>query len=168
MQNAEPLVATGQAMTDITREFQRRFADSDVQEWNARRFYLAVERGRIVAAAEFLFREVGCRFSIATGIDTRDGFEILYHFSHDATGVVYTLKTLVPKDDVTIDSITPRVPAANWIERELRELMGIEFRGHPNLVPLLTSDTDWEPCDYPLRRDFDRTPHDKPKPWDKL
>lgn len=154
-------------MTEITREFQRRFADSEVQAWNPRRYYLAVERDKVVVAAEFLFREIGCRFSIATGIDTRDGFEILYHFSHDASGVLYTLKTLVPKDDAKVDSITPKVPAANWIEREMKELLGIDFPGHPNLKPLLTSDTDWEPCQYPLRRDFDREAHVKPKPWDK-
>jgi len=154
-------------MTEITRSFQRRFADSDVQEWNPRRFYLALGRDKVAEAAEFLFREIGCRFSIATGIDTRDGFEILYHFSHDATGTVYTLKTLVPKDDPKLDSITPKVPAANWIEREMKELLGIDFVGHPNPTPLLTSDTDWDPCQYPLRRDYDREAHEKPKPWDK-
>jgi Ni,Fe-hydrogenase III component G len=154
-------------MSEVLRRFLEKFADSESWEWSPHRMYLTVSREEIAQAAQFLFREVGCRFSIATGIDTRDGFEILYHFSHDATGVIYTLKTLVPKDDLKIDSITPVVPAANWIEREMRELLGIEFTGHPNPKPLLTSDVEWEPGTYPLRRDYDREPDVKPKPWDR-
>ncbi|MEO0108487.1 MAG: NADH-quinone oxidoreductase subunit C, partial [candidate division WOR-3 bacterium] len=91
----------------------------------------------------------------------------LYHFSHDATGVIYSLRVLIPKDDPRIQSVTAVVPAANWIEREMRELLGIEFVGHPNPVPLLTSDVNWDPNKYPLRRDYDRTQDTRPKPWEK-
>ena len=114
-----------------------------------------------------MFREIGCRLSICTGSDTRSGFEILYHFSHDATGVIYSVRTLVPKDDPRIASVTPVMPAANWIEREMKELLGIEFVGHPNPVPLLTSDVDWDPEKHPLRRDYDRSCDVKSKPWEK-
>ena len=154
-------------MSEVSKRVLSKFADVEVLDWNPRRKYLTIERGEILKAAEFLFREVGCRLSICTGSDTRDGFEILYHFSHDPTGVIYSLRVLVPKDDPKVDSITPKVPAANWIEREMHELLGIEFTGHPNPQPLLTSDTDWEPDKFPLRRDYDRECDVKPKPWEK-
>ena len=147
--------------------FRQRFAEAHVLEWNPRRFYLTVDRGLIVDVARFFFRETGCRLSICTGSDTRAGFEILYHFSHDPSGVIYSVRTLVPKDDPRIASITPVVPAANWIEREMKELLGIDFTGHPNPAPLLTSDVDWDPDKHPLRRDYDRSCDVKPKPWDR-
>jgi NADH:ubiquinone oxidoreductase subunit C len=96
------------------------------------------------------------RLAICTGIDTRDGFEVLYHFSEDSTGIMHTLKVLLPKDDPRVESQGAWFPAADWIEREMRELLGIEFTGHPNPIPLLTSDTDWPAGRYPLRRDYER------------
>jgi Ni,Fe-hydrogenase III component G len=154
-------------MSELLQQFKTRFPDTEVYEHNPRRWYLTIPREQIVAACRFLFRDQGCRLSICTGTDTRDGFDILYHFSHDATGVIYSIRTLIPKDDPKIDSVTPDVPAANWIEREMRELLGIEFTGHPNPVPLLTSDVEWDPNTYPLRRDYDRSCDVKPKPWEK-
>ena len=103
--------------------------------------------------AKFLFEEKHCRLSIATGIDTRDGIEIIYHFSLDEAGTYYNIKTLVPKDDSKIQSLATFLPAANWIEREIHELLGVDFIGHPNLVPLLTAET-WPADLYPLRRDY--------------
>jgi NADH:ubiquinone oxidoreductase subunit C len=96
------------------------------------------------------------RLAICTGIDTREGFEVLYHFSDDKTGVMHTVKVLAPKDDPSIESLASWFPAASWIEREMHELLGIDFPGHPAPAPLLTSDTDWEAGRYPLRRDYEQ------------
>lgn len=93
------------------------------------------------------------RLSIATGIDTRDGIEIIYHFTFDEAGTYYNIKTLIPKDDVKIKSLATFLPAANWIEREIHELLGVDFIGHPNLKPLLTAET-WPADLHPLRRDY--------------
>jgi len=130
--------------------------EAEVYEHNPKRLYVTIPRERLTDAAKYLHRERGMRLSTCTGIDTRDGFEVLYHFSEDSTGTMYTLKVLAPKDDPKLDSQATWFPAANWIEREMHELLGIDFPGHPNLIPLLTSDTDWEEDKYPLRRDFER------------
>jgi Ni,Fe-hydrogenase III component G len=153
-------------VNEILGRIEERFAGTEVVIWNPRRLYITVPKEEIVEAARFMFRDIGCRFSISTGTDTRDGFEILYHFSHDQSGVIFSLRTLVPKDNPRIASITPAVPAANWIEREMKELLGIEFEGHPNPVPLLTSDVDWESGKFPMRRDYDAEADVKPKPWE--
>ncbi len=130
--------------------------DAEVCEHNPKRLYIKIPRDRLTEAAKYLHRERGMRLSICTGIDTREGFEVLYHFSEDSTGTMYTLKVLAPKDDPRIDSQAPWFPATDWIEREMHELLGIDFPGHPNLIPLFTSDTDWEKGKYPLRRDYER------------
>lgn len=137
----------------ILEEISKKFPEVSVKIHSPRRTYLRTPREKVYDFAKFLFEEKGCRLSIATGIDTRDGIEILYHFSLDEAGTYYNIKTVIPKDDPKIKSIAPFLPAANWIEREIHELLGVDFIGHPNLKPLLTADT-WPADLYPLRRDY--------------
>jgi len=143
-------------MREVEAGLKILIPEAEVYEHNPKRLYVTIPRERLTDAAKYLHRERGMRLSTCTGIDTRDGFEVLYHFSEDSTGTMYTLKVLAPKDDPKLDSQATWFPAANWIEREMHELLGIDFPGHPNLIPLLTSDTDWEEDKYPLRRDFER------------
>lgn len=143
-------------MSDSLKQLQKRFPQVEVFEKNPRRLYIRIPREQLTAIAQFLHRELGMRLSICTGIDTREGFEILYHFSEDVTGIIYTLKVLVPKDDPKVEALGSWFPAAQWIEREIHELLGVDFIGHPNLSPLLTSDTDWDYNRRPLRRDYER------------
>jgi NADH-quinone oxidoreductase subunit C len=53
--------------------------------------------------------------------------------------------------DPVVDSLVPVWPGANWLEREIADLFGIRFNGHPDLRRILLPE-DWE--GYPLRRDF--------------
>jgi NADH-quinone oxidoreductase subunit C len=138
---------------EVLDEIGARFPNASVKIHAPRRTYISVPREDVYEFAKFLFKEKDCRLSIATGIDKRDGMEVLYHFSHDPSGTYYTIKTLVPKDDLQIKSLSDFLPAANWIEREIHELLGIDFAGHPNLIPLLTAET-WPGDLHPLRRDY--------------
>lgn len=138
---------------EILEEIGEKFPEVVVKIHSARRTYIRIPREGVYDFAKFLFKEKKFRLSIATGIDTRDGIEIIYHFTHDAAGTYYNIKTVVPKDDLKIKSLATFLPAANWIEREIHELLGVDFVGHPNLKPLLTAET-W-PCElHPLRRDY--------------
>lgn len=143
-------------MKEALERFRSSFPDTEVKEYNPRRLYLRIVREQLTAAVKLLHREYGMRLSICTAVDTREGFEVLYHFFDDCEGVYYTLKVLAPKDDCWLDSQATWFPACDWIEREMHELFGIEFRGHPNMKPLLTSDTDWSSERYPLRRDAEQ------------
>jgi NADH:ubiquinone oxidoreductase subunit C len=121
------------------------------QEINSKRVYFTIDKKDIFKIVEFIFRKLGLRFVIASGIDIPSGFEILYHFSYDKAGEVYSVRVLIEgKDTPQIDSITPLFPGAEWIEREMWELLGINFKGHPNLKRLLLSE-DWPEGEYPLR-----------------
>lgn len=137
----------------ILDEISERFPEVSIKIHAPRRTYIKIPREKVQDFAKFLYEEKGFRLSIATGIDTREGIEILYHFSHDEAGTYYNIKTLIPKDDLKIKSLATFLPAANWIEREIHELLGVDFIGHPNLTPLLTAET-WPADLYPLRRDY--------------
>jgi len=70
--------------------------------------------------------------------------------------VIFSVRALLKdKDKPEIDSLAQLFPGAEWIEREIWELLGINFSGHPNLRHLLLID-EWPQGEYPLRHQKDR------------
>ena len=64
-----------------------------------------------------------------------------------------TVKSLVrDKKKPSVDSLANLLPAAQWIEREIHDVLGIEFRGHPDMRRLILAD-DWPEGVYPLRKE---------------
>lgn len=124
-----------------------------IKEHNSRRIYLDIAKSDISAATKFLFNELDLRFCTISAVDTLQGIELIYHFSHDADGIIINLRVLL-KDNKSpeIDSIGKFIKAAEWIEREIRELFGVNFKGHPNPKHLLLVD-EWPKGSYPLRKD---------------
>lgn len=104
--------------------------------------------------SRFLFEDVQARFVIATAIDCENYYEIIYHFSYDQTGCVINQKTFIrDHENPQIESITPLIAGAEWIEREMHDLYGIDFKNHPRLERLILAD-DWPEGKYPLRKDI--------------
>ncbi len=125
------------------------------QENSPRRVVFSIKKEDTLETVRVLFREMECRFSMATGQDTPEGLEILYHFSFDKKGVIFSVRALIEdKLHPEIDSIAPLFPGAEWIEREMWEMLGINFKGHPNLKRLLLAD-DWPEGNYPLRQNHE-------------
>jgi NADH-quinone oxidoreductase subunit C len=123
-----------------------------IEETTERRIYLLCEAENAHAVNKFLFEDLALRFVIITGIDSDDCFEILYHFSNDETGCFVTVKAFIrDREKPSIESITPFIPAAEWIERELHDILGIDFVNHPNLRRLILAD-NWPEGVYPLRK----------------
>jgi len=104
-----------------------------------RRFYFNVSNDDIQEVAEYLFKNLGCRLSTATAMEMYHGIEILYHFSHDKTGQYFCPRVVIKdKKNPKVNSITSIIEGAVWIEREMFDLWGIEFIGHPRMEELLT------------------------------
>jgi len=62
------------------------------------------------------------------------------------------MRVSLDRKDPHVKSIAPIMKGAEWIEREIHELFGVEFDGHLNMKPLLLPD-GWPKDKYPLRRD---------------
>jgi NADH-quinone oxidoreductase subunit C len=77
-------------------------------------------------------------------------FSLSYHLLALQQGARLRLQCWLDDGD-DVDSVVSVWPAADWLEREQYDLMGIRFDGHPNLVRLLMDD-DWE--GHPLRKDY--------------
>lgn len=78
-------------------------------------------------------------------------FELNYHLTSIPKSAKIRLRTRVSGADPVVDSMVPVWPGAGWLEREIFDLMGIRFNGHPDLRRILLPD-DWE--GHPLRRDY--------------
>ncbi len=119
----------------------------------ANRICLTCEAENSHAINKFLFEDVPLRFVIATGVDSDNCFEVLYHYSYDQTGCMVTLKAIIrDRENPAIESIAPFLPAAEWVEREIHDILGIDFKNHPDMRRLILSD-DWPEGVYPLRKD---------------
>ena len=128
---------------------------TDWQEPTPKRVYFSVKKEDIYETARVLFKELKLRFATASGIDEPTCFEIIYHFSDDSSGFFYSVRVfLEDKTRPEVDSITPLFAAAEWIEREIWEMLGINFKNHPNLKRLLLAE-DWPEGKYPLRQEHE-------------
>jgi len=119
----------------------------------SRRIYVDVAPQYSREANRILFEEFEGRLATATGMDTPLRIEVLYHYCLDTDGIVVTLRTWTDKDQCELDSVATLFEGANFIEREIHDLLGVRFRHHPDPRRLILAD-NWPEGVYPLRRDF--------------
>ncbi len=120
---------------------------------------LVVSRSSINSFVDFLKTDSNCLFSTLIDItavdyperDTR--FDVVYHFLSMYRNQRIRLKTAVREEEI-VPSIVSVHPSANWFEREVFDMFGIIFAGHPDLRRILT---DYGFRGYPLRKDFPTT-----------
>lgn len=94
------------------------------------------------------------------GRETR--FEIVYHLYSFRNNNRLRVKIGVPESDPVVDSLMPLWSGANWFEREVYDMFGIKFRGHPDLRRILMyNEFHGHPLrkDYPLKKRQPRLPH---------
>jgi len=125
----------------------------EVREQNPRRGWVRVDPARVREMARLLFEEQKARLATVTGLEVRDGIDILYHWCMDSDTYVLTVKALASRPALEIDSVGRDLPAADWIEREMHDLLGASFKGHPDMRRLILAD-NWPEGVYPLRRGF--------------
>jgi NADH-quinone oxidoreductase subunit C len=89
--------------------------------------------------------------SFVSAIDWPDHFDVLYLLASLGKGHGLTLKVTLAKDDARMPSATGLWRGADWHEREISDLFGIVFEGHPNLRRIMMS-ADWK--GHPLRKDY--------------
>ncbi|MCM8786580.1 MAG: NADH-quinone oxidoreductase subunit C [Candidatus Omnitrophica bacterium] len=128
-----------------------------IKDWvvkNPRRVYFTIEKENLKEVANVLYKEIKMRLCTITGIDNENNFELIYHFSFDKTGEIFNVRIFLKnKNNPEVDSLCDLFNASNWIEREIYEMLGINFKGHPNLEHLLLN-KNWPKGKYPLRKDY--------------
>jgi len=113
----------------------------------------------LVEFVEFLKNDRNCRFSTLIDITAVDyptrgqRFDVVYHFLSMYQNHRIRVRVAIREDEI-VPSITGVHPSANWFEREVFDMYGVMFSGHPDLRRLLT---DYGFRGYPLRKDFPTT-----------
>jgi NADH-quinone oxidoreductase subunit C len=111
------------------------------------------------ALVEFLRDDASCRFSSLVDITAVDHperaqrFDLVYHFLSMYRNQRIRVKVAVREEEM-VPSLVDLHPSANWFEREVFDMFGILFSGHPDLRRILT---DYGFRGYPLRKDFPTT-----------
>ena len=145
---------------ELLKDIKTRFKEDiiDFFDKSPKRVYIEIRPDSLIKIAEYIFKELKARFNITTGVDCRQHMELIYHFTFEDINLLVSLRVKLGKSKLEIASLTPVFAAANWIEREVHELLGVNFKNHPDLRRLLLSD-DWPEHVYPLRCDY--------REWDK-
>ncbi len=118
---------------------------------------LYVHAGRLRRVAEFLRDDPDLSFKFLADLTAVDRypneprFEVVYHLLSIEHGHRLRLKVRRLGNDPRVDSVEPIWPAAHAFEREVFDLFGIHFEGHPDLRRILMPE-DWE--GHPLRKDY--------------
>ena len=115
---------------------------------------LTVKANEIVYICAFLKEDAELRFDYLmslSAVDWPDRFDVVYHLYSIPHRHYVTLKVKVDKQKPLVPSVTSVWKAANWQEREVYDMFGIEFDGHPDLRRILL-EPDWE--GFPLRKDY--------------
>lgn len=86
-----------------------------------------------------------------TAIDCQDRIEVVYQLTNLSSNEKIALRVDLDHETPVIDSVVSIWKGADFQEREVYDLMGVVFSGHPNLTRILLP-SDWE--GYPLRKDY--------------
>ncbi|SHE96727.1 NADH-quinone oxidoreductase subunit C [Seinonella peptonophila] len=149
----EPLLA--ELVQQVTEKLgEQAIEESYVNQNGEHLLTLVVNRDHWAKLASLLKQEANWQYTYlqnCAGVDQQTYFEVVYHLysleHHDQICV----HVKVDRDQPEIPSVVNIWPAANWHEREIYDLLGIQFTGHPNLQRILMPD-EWE--GYPLRKDY--------------
>lgn len=120
---------------------------------------VTVRLAALVNFIDWLRRDPSCKFSTLVDITAVDHperperFDVVYHFLSMYKNTRIRVKASVAEDQM-VPTLTRIHPTANWFEREVFDMFGILFSGHPDLRRILT---DYGFRGFPLRKDFPTT-----------
>jgi NADH-quinone oxidoreductase subunit C len=154
------------AITDL-EQLKDRPALACLREWNAGAVQAAkfdrgeltvvLDRGFLREACELLKSDPRTQFNFLSDVTAVDWypseprFEVVYELLSMPRKDRLRIKVRLAGDDLHVDSLVPVWPAANFFEREVFDLFGVRFNGHPELRRIMMPE-DWE--GHPLRKDY--------------
>lgn len=143
-----------QKLNRLKERFGQAIERADVTGDN--RLFIFVQPTALKPICQHIFRDLDARFVISIGADDRPysgKFLIAHDFAFDREHLLCSVLAHIPPDDPKVDSISVAVPAANWAEREIQDMIGVTMVGHPYPKRLVVPD-GWPDGVYPLRKDF--------------
>ena len=151
----EPASKNANVVAECLRSWNPK-AVAEVSEYRGETT-IVVPRELLRATAERCRQDAKLQYNFLTDATCVDRFpaeprfELNYHLVSIPRREKVRLRVWLGGNDPVVDSLVPVWPGANWLERDIFDLFGIRFSGHPDLRRILLPE-DWE--GYPLRRDY--------------
>lgn len=126
-----------------------------INERDAHLPYIVIKNEQWAGVALLLKQHCELKFNYlrnVSGIDQETHMEVAYHLLALDTKYEVCIKVKTSRETPSIASVAPFWPTADWNEREIYDLLGIDFPGHPDLRRIMMSD-DW--VGHPLRKDYE-------------
>lgn len=149
-------MTTEDAAAYLQTAYPKAVIDS-IEEWGQKT--ITIEKDSIIPVLTFLKDDVKAGFKVLmdqSGVDylePKKHTKVFYHLHNPSTYARLRVVVSVARGE-SIPSVTPLWQGADWYERELFDLFGITFEGHPDMKRILMPD-DWR--GHPLRRDYSLT-----------
>ena len=148
-----------EAKTKIINKIKEKFGDKVLESHNYRGDQTVTVRKEFVQEiSKFLRDDSELSFNFLMDITAVDylgkkekRFEVVYHFYSLKNNNRVRVKIPVDEEDCTVDTLTDLWKTANWYEREVWDMYGIKFKGHPNMKRILLYE---EFQGHPLRKDY--------------
>ncbi|MEM3017856.1 MAG: NADH-quinone oxidoreductase subunit C [Candidatus Bathyarchaeia archaeon] len=144
---------------EIAQSLKTKLGDKllEVRIQKRRRVFAVVTPSALEDAIEFLRDRFNMRhISTITGVDLGKNIGVYYHLMGKSEAsnseIVLSLRADTCKDAPKLPTISRLIPGASFYEREVHDLFGVVFEGHPDLSPLILPD-GWPDGLYPLRKE---------------
>jgi len=152
---------------EIIPALKERFKDDIIDSHNFRGDEtIVIRRESLLKIFSYLKKDMEFEFLMdVTAVDYKGKeprFEVVYHLYSFKNNIRLRVKVPVPEAEPEVDSLMPVWKGADWFEREVYDMFGIKFRGHPDLRRILMYDEfQGHPLrkDYPLRKRQPRIPY---------
>ena len=139
---------------ELKKRIEKIYKNTQVEFPEANRMVIKTKQENLLPILEFLKSEGFRQLKAISCVDwiDKEEFELIYHLSSLNTPLHIIVKVRVEREDAQIETIIKIFGNAQVYEREIHELFGVKFRGHPDLSPLFLE--NWQSIP-PFRKDFD-------------
>jgi NADH:ubiquinone oxidoreductase subunit C len=138
----------------IANEIKEAFKDKILETSipRPRRLFVSVSPDAYKSLVQFLVEKAEfLHLSTIVGVDTGKNIDVMPQLF--GRGIEVTVRVSLPRDKPVTDTIGDIRESGYFYEREIYDMLGVEFRGHPNLTRLLLA-KEWPEGVYPLRKEF--------------
>ena len=141
-------------LEDVTKALGQFGAAETVR---ADRIRVTIEPNRVRDAIAAAQEQLACERLLAIStVDNTETLELIYHLIGPHRTII-SLATVLPRESPEIRTVSDILPPAGIYERQIHDLFGITFTGHPGLTRLMLNE-DWPEGEYPLRKDWKQVP----------
>lgn len=144
---------TKKVLEEINKRFPEKIKEISVQFGEE---IISIDKKSLLDIAKFLVKDPYA-FTMLLDLtcvdyeDQKERFQMIYHFFSIKHNLRLRLKASLTQEDLSVDSMTSLWKNANWLEREVFDMFGVHFNGHPDLRRIFMYD-GFE--GYPLRKDY--------------